>query len=119
VGEDLDIPAGLYLDEGIRDEKYEDASDELKGCIRFLTSLSRVDGLLWLDSNLSLRAFGVEIGINDDPPNVFRAENSAATRKTRIDLSHFWMRHRSMIRYCASNPEAVGFVSRRMVTSGP
>jgi hypothetical protein len=110
VEQDIDVPIDLYLDESVASGYYQDTSNELTGCIRFLTSLSRVDGLLWLDSNLSLQAFGVEIAINDDPPRVFRAENSEGSRKTKLNLSEFGMRHRSMIRYCGSNPDAVGFV---------
>jgi hypothetical protein len=106
----IDVPIDLYLDESIASGYQQDTSNELTGCIRFLTSLSRVDGLLWLDSNLSLRAFGVEITIKDDPPKVFKAENSEGTKRSELNPSEFGMRHRSMIRYCNSNPDAVGFV---------
>jgi hypothetical protein len=83
---------------------------EVTGCVRFLASLSGVDGLIWLDSNLCLRGFGVEITVDDDPKKLEFAENSQATKTRKLDLSYFGMRHRSMMRYCGANPESIGFV---------
>ena len=105
-----EIPADLYLDQAGTTANLREIGGELTGCVRFLTSLSRVDGLIWLSSNLSLQAFGVEITLRNDPSKVFRALDSNATKLKRLDLSHFGMRHRSMIRYCAANRDAVGFV---------
>ena len=105
-----DMPVGLYLDEAVESDELDDTKDELKGCIRFLTSLSRVDGLLWFDSDLQLRGFGVEIAEKPDPLNVFIAQDTQASEKKRIKLSHYGMRHRSMARYCGFNSGAVGFV---------
>lgn len=87
-----------------------ETNDEITGCIRFLASLARVDGLIWFDSNLRLKAFGTEIIIRDDPGKPFLALNSKATRTRNLDLNHFGTRHRSMLRYCAANPNSVGFI---------
>lgn len=46
------MPVELHLDESVAVDEFEHSENELKGCLRFLTSLSRVDGLLWLDSDL-------------------------------------------------------------------
>ena len=105
-----EMPVGLYLDETVDADELDDARSEVTGCIRFLTSLSRVDGLIWLDSHLSLRAFGVEITLENDPEAVLRAENPYGTQTKELDLNHFGMRHRSMIRYCAADPSSIGFV---------
>lgn len=105
-----EIPAGLYLDEAVSGNELRDTNDELTGCVRFLASLSRVDGLIWLDSHLRLKAFGVEITVRDDPGQVFLAQNSRATKTKQLNLNQYGTRHRSMLRYCAANPNSVGFV---------
>lgn len=111
LDEDADeIPMDLYLDESVTRDELRDTQDELTGCVRFLASLSRVDGLIWLDFRLRLKAFGVEITVRDDPAKVVLAQNSLATKTKRIDLNQYGTRHRSMLRYCASNPNSVGFV---------
>ena len=73
--------------------------------MRFLASLSRVDGLIWLDSHLRLKAFGVEITVRDEPGQVFLAQNSRATKTKKLNLNQYGTRHRSMLRYCAANPK--------------
>lgn len=105
-----EMPVDLHLNESVAVDEFEDSRNELKGCLRFLTSLSRVDGLLWLDSDLCLRGFGVEITIKDDPAAAFAAKNSDATKRAPLVPNHFGMRHRSMLRYCGSHEKAVGFV---------
>jgi hypothetical protein len=106
----LQMPLELHLDESVAVDEFEDSQNELKGCLRFLTSLSRVDGLLWLDSDLFLRGFGVEITVQDDPLAAFAAQDSDATKRTVLVPNHFGMRHRSMLRYCGVHENAIGFV---------
>jgi Probable sensor domain DACNV len=104
------IPASLYLDESVAKAELEDTQNEITGCIRFIGSLSRVDGLIWMKHDLSLQGFGVEITTTKEPEDVFSAQNSAGTRTRKIDMNHYGTRHRSMIRYCAANPDSIGFV---------
>jgi hypothetical protein len=114
VFKDLDrnvgLPGAAYLNEAVESNELDDTRDELKGCVRFLTSLSRVDGLLWFDSDLRLKAFGVEIAEQNDPADVALSQGTDGSTTTPMVLSHYGMRHRSMVRYCAYNPQAVGFV---------
>jgi len=111
LDEELDeIPTGLYLDEAVSGTELNDTNDELTGCVRFLASLSRVDGLIWLDFQLRLKAFGVEITVRDDPHKVVTAQDSHATKTRKLRLNQYGTRHRSMLRYCAANPKSVGFV---------
>ena len=105
-----DIPVDLYWDEAASGDEMEDTNDEVTGCVRFLASLSRTDGLIWLDSKLQLKAFGVEVTVRDDPTRAFLARNTQATKTRNLDLNHFGTRHRSVLRYCAANPKSVGFV---------
>jgi hypothetical protein len=111
LDEDVDeIPTSLYLDESVDGTALNDTNDELTGCVRFLASLSRVDGLIWLDFKLRLKAFGVEITVHDEPTKAVIARNSKATRTRKLNLNQYGTRHRSMLRYCAKNPNSVGFV---------
>jgi hypothetical protein len=105
-----EIPVDLYLDETVSGDELRDAEDEVTGCVRFLASLSRVDGLIWLDSSLRLKAFGVEITIRDDPDSVFLAHNSSGTKTNKLNPNSYGMRHRSMLRYCNAHPDSVGLV---------
>jgi hypothetical protein len=111
LDEHLDeIPTELYLNESVDGTRLNDTNDELTGCVRFLASLSRVDGLIWLDFNLNLKAFGVEITVRDEPDKAVVAQNPSGSEVKTLNLNHYGTRHRSMLRYCASNPESVGFV---------
>ncbi len=79
---------------------------------RFIASLSRVDGLVLMSSDLVLRGFGTEILTEREVPRFYVATGAQATppQLQERDAEHYGMRHRSMIRYCGANPKSVGFV---------
>jgi hypothetical protein len=106
------IPSGLYLDETIEDSNEEDYRDEITGCVRFISSLSCVDGLILATPDLSIRGFGVEIRSKKDPDAVYLSPGPKALDKSlrKIDPSHYGTRHRSMMRFCFAHPKSVGFV---------
>jgi len=106
------LPMRLYYDESMARDEEEDRSVELAGCVRFISSLSRVDGLIQCDFDLKIHGFGAEIMVKDDPKQVFQASASDPSDKDLVPLkpSHFGMRHRSMMRFCAQHTDAVGFV---------
>lgn len=93
--------------------KVLDASEALTGAIDFIAALSRVDGLVLLDTNLSVLGFGCEIRTQgDDSCNYFLAENSMPSKGKirKLNLDKFGTRHRSMLRYCSTDSSAIGFV---------
>jgi hypothetical protein len=104
------IPADLYLDESIANNDLEEMHCEITGSVRFMSSLGRVDGLLWLKHNLTLKGFGVIITTSEEPDQVLRARNAHGTNTTEVELNNLGTRHQSMIRQCARDPESVGFV---------
>jgi hypothetical protein len=104
------VPSSLYLEESNTQFDRSKAASEVTGCIRFLASLARVDGLVWLNSRLHLEAFGVEITATDDPVQARLGLNSSGKESRELDVNHYGTRHRSMLRYCAANAESVGFV---------
>jgi hypothetical protein len=105
-----EIPTDLYLHEEVSGNNLRETEHEVTGCVRFLASLSRVDGLIWLDTSLQLKAFGVEIATQDDPDCVFLAKNPEGTKTNKVNPTKYGMRHRSMLRYCSAHHDSVGLV---------
>jgi hypothetical protein len=108
--ESAQISASLYNQESKSVQSLRERMAEVTGCVRFLTSLSRVDGLVWLDNRLALRGFGVEVKTTHDPEEVARATDSVGKVTRKLNLEQFGMRHRSVVRACATDPDSVGFV---------
>lgn len=82
------------------------------GAIRFIASLSCVDGFVLLDSTLAVHGFGVEARAETRLQEIYVAGDSLADdeRLRRAELGLFGTRHRAMMRYCFQNPGALGFV---------
>ncbi len=55
------LPMWSYLDQNVKEAEAEDCKDEITGCVRFIASLSCVDGLVLAAPNLTIRGFGAEI----------------------------------------------------------
>jgi hypothetical protein len=106
------IPAGLYLDEAVSDNDEQDYRDEITGCVRFISSLSCVDGLVLATPDLAIRGFGVEIRPKKEVDAAYLSSSPKAQEKSlkKIDPNHYGTRHRSMMRYCFAHPKSVGFV---------
>jgi hypothetical protein len=106
------MPIGLYRDEAVADGERDDHEDELTGSVRFISSMSCVDGLILASPDLAIRGFGVEIRTKNEPPSVYLSPspNAPEKRLRKIDPSHFGTRHRTMMRYCFAHPGSVGFV---------
>lgn len=98
------------MDNTVAHNDLEGIRCEITGSVRFISSLGRVDGLVWLKHDLTLNGFGVIIATSDEPDQVLRASNSAGTKTAKVNLNNLGTRHRSMIRQCARDPESVGFV---------
>jgi hypothetical protein len=107
-----DVPAILHLDEVVNKAEEEDAEDEVTGCVRFIASLSRVDGAVIMDRALSVRGYGAIIQAEDLPVSVWFAGDvrGRVADLRRVNPRHFGTRHQSMMRYCHSHPGSVGFV---------
>lgn len=107
-----EIPTDLHLAETNAANDKEDSIKGELGCVNFIASLARVDGCVLLSSGLNVQGFGVEIICRKDPPAVFTAgdERASKAKLHRLDFAHLGTRHRSMMRYCYSNPGSVGFV---------
>lgn len=106
------MPIGLYLDESIATHDEEDYRDEITGCVRFISSLACVDGLILASPDFVVRGFGAMIRTEKDVRSAFLAPNPKANQKSlrEFDPAHFGSRHRTMMRYCFAHPRSVGFV---------
>ncbi len=93
----------------------DDRKNEVLGTIRFIASLSCVDGVVLLDRGLAVRGFGVEIRTLNPLSDVFLAGDARATAALlrRVGLAQFGTRHCAMMRYCHEHPGTLGFVVSR------
>jgi hypothetical protein len=103
------IPLDLHYDRVVSEDEFEDSRSELDNAIWFVSLLSRIDGAVLLDFNMSVRGFGVEILTTEAPRSIFRASDAVGSprRLERIGYEHHGTRHRSMMRLCANQPGAV------------
>jgi len=107
------IQAGMYLDNIVAQDDFDDAREALTGAIAYVASLSRVDGLVLLDYNLIVHGFGCEITAKGNSKRQSYQANHSSPKKgsvRRLDLQRFGTRHRSMVRYCSEDAQSVGFV---------
>jgi hypothetical protein len=106
------VPADLLWSQIHLDSDLEDSRNELETAIWFVSLLTRVDGLVLMTPSFDVRGFGVEITYDKAPKAVFRWSDNVVNGNhlSRASYKHFGTRHRSMMRYCAQNPNSVGFV---------
>lgn len=112
------IPPGLYED--IQDlrklaTEVELRKDEVLGSLRFIASLSCVDGVVLLDKSMGVHGFGVELRTDSDLDHAFLAGDAEATHAQlrRVEITQFGTRHRAMMRYCYQCPGSLGFAISR------
>ena len=90
----------------------EEYKNGLTGAVKFISSLTCVDGLVLFDKNLSVRGFGVEITARNEPDFIYLANEEEISENDlkKLNYNHFGTRHRSMMRYCYTHAESFGFV---------
>ncbi len=106
------LPCEVHFDAVQYQQELERLKSELLGCVRFIASLSRVDGFVLLDESLVAHGFGVEARPDADLSEIYVAGDAlGSTHLLReAPLSQFGTRHRAMLRYCDENEDALGFV---------
>ena len=104
------IPSHLYFEQMDATNVLREVQSEIDGALWFVSLLSRVDGAVVLTPDLTVRGFGAELTESAEPDQICVARDAAANLIVEGRYSHFGTRHRSMMRYCAAHPEAVGFV---------
>jgi len=107
------VPKKEYLTEYNTHETIDETWREIKGAIRYVASLSRVDGLILMDTELNVHGFGTVIQLRKEGPNeIWKSRYANPTEKglQRLDVDNFGTRHRSMFNYCWNNPGSLGFI---------
>ena len=85
---------------------------EVLGAIRFIASLSCVDGFVLLDRQMVVHGFGVEVRTDNLLSDIHVARDSGANPKLlrQAELTQYGTRHRAMMRYCYDKPGSLGLV---------
>ena len=85
---------------------------ELKGAIRFISSLSCIDGLIVMTPELTVLGFGTKIVTSEQPKYIYISPTAIInnSKLIKINSNFFGTRHQSMISFCWTNPSALGFV---------
>ncbi len=106
-----DIPAVLHDEFNHNQLEIDDSYNELIGAVRFVSSLSCVDGLVVMSPHLTVCSFGTVISEKALPGCVYLNKSSKiSVNKVEIDPRHFGTRHQSMFAYCHQHPDSLGFV---------
>jgi len=104
------MPIALHNDCDNSELYLDDSYNELIGAIRFVSSLSCVDGLVLLSPLLTVNGFGTVITEKGLPEFVYISKGSSPSRITKIKPEHYGTRHQSMFAYCNKHPDSIGFV---------
>ena len=106
------IPVEFYIEENTGENDLKHIRSEIDGVLWFISLLSRVDGAILMNKQMTVRGFGVEIKSPKPPGRVYTCSRQIPSEKflKEEDYNHFGTRHRSMMRYCWNHSGAVGFV---------
>jgi len=109
-----ETPANLYATlSALRDLHIdvEQRKEEVLGSLRWIAALSCVDGVVLLDTRLSVHGFGVELRADSNLAEVYMAGDAEAktSRLRRVEITQFGTRHRAMMRYCFERLGSLGF----------
>jgi hypothetical protein len=98
--------------ENVYDRELVERMKEVLGSVRFIASLSCVDGFVLLDRRMVVHGFGVEVRTDNLLSDISIARDSHANPKLMRpgELTQFGTRHRAMMRYCYDKPGSLGFV---------
>jgi hypothetical protein len=106
------LPCNIHYDAIRYQGELDRLKSELLGCVRYIASLSRVDGFVLMDKSLVVHGFGVEVRADTELSEIYMAGDANASSQLlrRASLSQFGTRHRAMMRYCDANKDSLGFV---------
>jgi len=112
INDEDQIPMGIYLDEFISNIDKQETSNELKGAIRFVASLTCIDGLVVLNNELNVLGFGAVVKKINLPDEIYISKTARVNinKLEAINPNHFGTRHRAMLSYCWKHEGSLGFV---------
>lgn len=85
--------------------------EALKDSVRFIASLSAVDGALVITDRFRVLGFGAEV-IAQSPTlrEIHISRNPEATETTPVSIEAYGTRHRSAFRFCSTYEDSVAFI---------
>lgn len=106
------VPCRMYQSIVAHRNQLEASKNEVLSCIRFIASLSRVDGFVLLDNSLVVHGFGTELRQDSALSEICIAGDSRAHARwmRTARLEEYGTRHRAVMRYCYETPGTLGFV---------
>jgi hypothetical protein len=106
------IPTDLYWDEEFAVADESDYDKEITGAIRLISSFAALDGAVLLTPDLSVLGFGVKLNAPDYKGKIFDGRQFAKKGSSAgvIEMASFGTRHASVVRYCKSDPKAIGII---------
>jgi hypothetical protein len=107
---DKSVPSKVFREHVRADFGVRECQSEMAGCVKFIGSLSRVDGLVLMDRGLVIHGFGVEIIDVPEIATLYLADDEHGTVLREIPATEYGTRHRSMFRYCNAHEDSLGFV---------
>lgn len=112
LDEEKSILGPIYLGENHSMFEIDEIFSEIRGAIRYVSSLSCVDGLIVLNKQFEVKGFGAVIRFKPIPEKVYVSKTINVSDSKLIPMSpdHYGTRHRSMFSYCWNNENCVGFV---------
>ena len=107
-----DMPTILHVENEITRDDLDGTLRELDGATRFISLLTRVDGVVLMSPALDVTGFGVEITEAAAPDSITRATTRTASGSSlrHLDYHQYGTRHRSVMRHCWAHPGSLGFV---------
>ena len=100
-----------YREVSILDSNRTDNDEELADCIRFIASLSSVDGALIITTRLRVLGFGAEVTAQSPTlKEIQLAIDTKATESKNISIEAYGTRHRSAFRFCSTYEDSIAFI---------
>ncbi len=94
-----------YSKVSILESDQDEIEEALTDCVRFISSLSGVDGAIVITDKFRVLGFGSEVLVHS--PSL---EYVVTSNKRKVPIDSFGTRHRSSFRFCSSFEESVGFI---------
>ncbi|MGN7986388.1 putative sensor domain DACNV-containing protein [Pedobacter sp. 22226] len=107
---DLSLDMELFINYQNCLRAKDNAKNDLKASIRFVSSHSCVDGLILLDGQLNTKGFGVIVRGLSPPDSIYVSSSTTGKPYIEKNPKHFGTRHQSMFAYCFNNPGSIGFI---------
>ena len=109
--EEKEAYSELFHEYMFLNDKLKKIEQELSDAIKFLSSLSEVDGAVIITENLKLLGFGCEIIVKTNIPDLIKIANDCdGNLGSYISIDSYGTRHRAAFRFCYSYENSLAFV---------